>query len=259
MTRRAAATTGLDGQPAARTSAHPELTLRSRARRAGLMYGSGGVAAPFALVYVPAVLFVNGNAHGTTERIAASPGLLRMAIAGELLHCTLSVAAVLMLYRLFREVSEPLATLMAALFLVAVPIELASIGNYAAALMLTSDANWLSAFTTEQLEALTYMNFRLHAAGVQVAQVFWGAWLFPYGLVAIRSGFIPRWIGSALLAAGVGFVIASATALFFPADVTTARPLALLLMAGELPMLVWLIGWGAREPKAAAQTTAQGE
>ena len=241
------------GRPAApASSAPPELPLRARARRAGLLYASGGVTAPFALLYVPGALLVSGDAAATAARIAASAGLVRTAIAGELLHCTLSVVAVLALYRLFREVSRPLATTMAALFLVAVPIELAGVGNYAAALMLTSRASWLGAFTREQLDALTYMFFRLHASGLQVAQVFWGAWLFPYGLVAMRSGFIPRWVGAALLAAGVGCVAASATALFFPAYLAVVRPVAGLLMAGELPMIVWLIGWGAREPGAAA-------
>lgn len=233
-----------------------ELPLRTRARRAGLLYASGGLFAPFALLYVPAALFVGGDPAMTAARIAVSPGLVRMAIAAELLHCTLSVVAVLALYRLFREVSRPLVTLMAALFLAAVPIELANVGNEAAALMLTSRASWLGAFTKEQLDALAYMFFRLHASGLQVAQLFWGAWLFPYGLVAMRSGFIPRWIGAALLVAGVGFVVASATALFFPAYLAAVRPVTVLLMAGELPMLVWLIGWGAREPRAVSRAAA---
>lgn len=233
-----------------------ELPLRARARRAGLLYASGGVTAPFVLLYVPTALLVSGNAAATASRIAASTGLLRIAIAGELLHCTLSVIAVMALYRLFREVSRPLTMLMVALFLVAVPIELASVGNYAAVLMLTSKASWLGAFTKEQLDALTYMFFRLHGSGLQIAQVFWGLWLFPYGLVAMRSGFIPRWVGAALLAAGVGFVAASAAALFFPAYLATVRPVVVPLMAGELPMIVWLIGWGAREPKAVAGAAA---
>lgn len=229
-----------------------QLTLRARARRAGLLYASGGIAAPFALLYVPTALFVNGDAQATAARIAASPGLLRMAIAAELLHCTLAIVAVLALYRLFRDVSQPLAMAMAALFLIAVPIELASVSHYSAALMLSSKASWLGAFTSAQLDAFIYMHFRLHASGIQVAQLFWGLWLFPYGLVAIRSGFIPRWAGASLLAAGVGFVAASAAALFFPAYLANVRPAATLLMAGELPMIVWLIGWGARKPKAAA-------
>jgi hypothetical protein len=225
------------------------LPLRTRARRAGLLYASGGVTAPFSLLHVPAALFVAGDAAATAARIGASPGLVRMAIAGELIHCIIAVVAVLALYRLFRDVSQPLATLMATLFLIGVPIELAAVGDYAAALMLTSRASWLGAFTVAQLDALTYMFFRLHMNGIQVAQVFWGAWLFPYGLVAMRSGFIPRWAGAALIAAGVGFVAASATALFFPAYQASVRPVAMLLMAGEVPMIVWLIGWGAREPK----------
>jgi len=71
-------------------------------------------------------------------------------------------------------------------------------------------------FTSAWSDAHTWSSFRSHASALQVAQVFWGVWLFPYGLVAMRSGFIPRWIGATLIAAGVGFVVASATALFFP-------------------------------------------
>ena len=238
------------------SSAPPELPLRIRARRAGLLYLAACASAPFALLYVPGTLFVRGDAAATAERIAASAGLLRIAIAGELLNCTLLFVAVLALYRLFREVSQPLATLMAALILAAVPIQLANLGNYAAVLLLTSKASWLGAFTKEQLDALAYMFFRLHARGLDVVQVFWGAWLFPYGLVAMRSGFIPRWIGAALLVAGIGCVVASATALFFPAYLAAVRPATMLLMAGELPMLVWLIGWGAREPKAVSRAAA---
>jgi hypothetical protein len=226
--------------------------LRVRARRAGLLYASGGLAAPFALIHVPAALFVSGNAQATAERIAASPGLLRMAIAAELFHCTMAVIAGLSLYRLFRDVSGPLSTLMAALFLISVPIELAGIGGYGAALMLTSHASWLSAFTPEQLNALTYMNFRMHTGAIQVAELFWGTWLFPYGLVAMRSGFIPRWIGAALMAAGAGFVAASMMSLLYPGSPAAVRLIATVLTMGELPMVVWLIGWGARAPKATA-------
>jgi hypothetical protein len=124
-----------------------------------------------------------------------------------------------------------------------------NVGNHLAALMLTSRGTWLDAFTKPQLDALAYMYFRLHASGLQVAQLFWGAWLFPYGLVVMRSRFIPRWLGVALMAAGVGYVVTSATALLVPNYLSTVRPVTMPLMAGELPMLAWLIGWGAREPR----------
>jgi hypothetical protein len=61
----------------------------------------------------------------------------------------------------------------------------------------------------------------------------------------------PPTIGGALLAAGVGCIAASAATLLVPTYWAAVRPVATLLMAGALPMIVWLIGWGAREPNAA--------
>ena len=45
-------------------------------------------------------------------------------------------------------------------------------------------------------------------------EIFWGLWLFPFGLLVYLSGFIPRFIGVWLIINCFGFVL-SFTALFF--------------------------------------------
>ena len=135
---------------------------------------------------------------------------------------------------------------MVALFLVSVPLQLANLLNYAAALMMTSGSPTLGAFSQEQLDALAYTFMRLHSRGIVLAQVYWGLWLIPYGLVVRRSGFIPAWLGIPLLVAGVAYVAHSVTTLFFPQYSGAVSPVALALGTGEVPILAWLIGWGAR-------------
>jgi len=227
-------------------------SLRSQARRAGLLYAAPGITVPFALLYVPKAIFVLDDPTATADRIRAARGIVELGMAAELVNCALMPLAMLALYRLFRRVSEPLAGAMVVLLLVSVPLQLVNLLNTVAALMMTSGTPTLAAFPKEQLDALAYAFMRLHSRGIVLAQVFWGLWLIPYALVVRRSGFIPGWLGIPLLVAGVAYVVHSITALFFPDYLDVVSPVMLALGAGELPILVWLIGWGVRRDWAPA-------
>jgi hypothetical protein len=235
----------------------PEAPSRkSLARRVGLLYLLACLPAPFALLYVPNRIFVAGDATATADRIRVSATMLRMAVAVEFWNCILLIFVAFALYRLFRDVDRKLAAVTAVLIWVAVPIQLLNVVFTIAPLMLTTSTTYLQAFSKEQVDALAYLFYRLHGRGLEVAQVFWGLWLFPWGLLAIRSGFIPKWIGAAELVAGFGYVFASAIAITAPPLAEAVGPLAMALGAGELPMGIWLLVWGARDEKD--RTSANG-
>jgi hypothetical protein len=59
-----------------------------------------------------------------------------------------------------------------------------------------------SCCTQQQLDAWAMFFIQLHAQGLEVAGVFWGLWLFPFGLLIVRSGFIPKVLGLLVLCAG---------------------------------------------------------
>jgi hypothetical protein len=227
----------------------PTIPLHTQARRAGLLYLAAGLVAPFALLYVPRAILVTGDPTATADRIRAARWIVELGIAAELVNCSLIVLALLALYRLFRGVSQSLAVAMVTLFLVSVPLQLANLLTHIAALMMTSGTPTLAAFSKEQLDALAYTFVRLHARGIDLAQIFWGLWLIPYGLVVRRSGFIPAWLGIPLIVAGVAYVASSVTSLFFSEYARVLVPIMLALGAGEIPILVWLIGWGARRER----------
>jgi hypothetical protein len=77
-------------------------STRKQARIAGLLYVLIAVTAPVGLIYVPGKLFVAGDATATADHIRASESLLRMGMASELLHQTIEVFLVLVLYGLFK-------------------------------------------------------------------------------------------------------------------------------------------------------------
>jgi hypothetical protein len=162
-----------------------------QARIAGSLYLLLALTAPIGLLYVPGKLFVSGNATATADNIRASEGLLRIGIASELIHQTIAVFLVLALYRLFKTVDEALAKQVVILgALVSVPIMFVNVLNEIAALVLVSGADFLSVFAKPQLDALAYLFFRLHDQGIFLASIFWGLWLFPFGMLVLRSGFI---------------------------------------------------------------------
>ncbi len=131
--------------------------------------------------------------------------------------------------------------------LVSIPVSLLNLVNDLAALILVSGADFLAPFTRAQLDSLAYMFIRLHSQGLYVAQIFWGLWLFPYGLLAIRSGFIPRVVGIALMLAGYGYVANSFTAFFLPKLLHIVSPLSTALEVGEVPIIVWLFLVASRQ------------
>ncbi|MBI3460175.1 DUF4386 domain-containing protein [Candidatus Acetothermia bacterium] len=222
-------------------------STKKQARIAGLLYLLASIPAPFGLIYVPSTLIVTGDATATANHVRASETLLRLGIASELISAAAFILAVFALYRLFEGVNKQQASLMVTLFVVSVPISFLNVLNDVAALVLVSGAASLSVFDKSQLDTLAYLFLRLHGQGFVVAQIFWGLWLFPFGILVIRSGFIPRVLGALLMIAGSGYLVSSFTSLLLPGYAHLVSQFALVLEFGELPIVLWLLIWGAKE------------
>ncbi len=222
-------------------------STKKQARVAGLLYLLLGITAPIGLIYVPGRLIVPGDATATADHLRASESLLRIGIGSELFHQAICIFLVLALYRLFKAVNEQHASLMVILgALVSVPIVFVNVLNEIAALVLISGADFLSVFEKGQLDALAYLFLRLHGQGIFVAQIFWGLWLFPFAILVIRSGFIPRVFGVLLMIAGFANLASSFTSLLLPGYAHFVSQFATVLEAGELPIVFWLLIWGAK-------------
>lgn len=219
-------------------------STKKQARVAGILYLLACSTAPFSLIYLPRTLIVPGDATATANHVRASETLLRMGIASELFISIVLIFAVLAFYRLLKGVSEKHALAMLILLLVSIPISLLNVLNEIAALILVSGAGFLSVFDQRQLDALVLLVFRLHHQGLSLAAIFWGLWLFPFSILIIRSGFIPRVVGILVFLAGVPHVVSALTTLVLPQYAYLSRFLTVLAF-GELALL-WLVIWGAK-------------
>jgi hypothetical protein len=222
-------------------------STKKQARLAGLLYLLASIIGCFGLIYVPGKLIVTGDPTATATHIRASETLFRFGIASELTGFIMFIFVVLALYRLFKGVNERHALAMAILLLVSIPISLLNVLNDIAALVLVSGADFLSVVDKGQLDALAYLFVRLHGHGFVIAQIFWGLWLFPFGILVIRSGFIPRFLGYLLFIAGSGYLASSFTSLILPAYRQLVDQFTMVLTAGELPIIFWLLIWGAKD------------
>jgi hypothetical protein len=221
--------------------------LKRQSRIAALIYFLNALPAPFAFLYVPSMLIVPGDAAATANNVRHSEVLLRLGMAGELFSATVIIFAMLAFYHLLKPVSQKHAMAMMILMLASVPISYINVLNDLAALTFARGPAFLSGvFDKAQLDAFVLFFFRLHIQGFVLAQIFWGLWLFPFGIAVWRSGFIPRFVSVAVMIAGCGYVLSSSVSLFFPASAQGIGGLAMILGAGELAFL-WLLIWGAKD------------
>ena len=228
-------------------AAHRMNSLKKQSRLAALLYLINGLPAPFALLYVPSVLLVRGDAAATANNVRDSEALLRLGMAVELFSTTVVIFAVLAFYHLLKRVHQKHALAFLILMLISVPISYLNVLNDFAAITFARGPAFLSAvFDKAQLDALVLFFLRLHNQGIILAQIFWGLWLFPFGIVVMRSGFIPRFVGIAAMIAGAGYVFSSSVSLFLPALAQWGQ-LGMVLGVGELAIL-WMLIWGAKEP-----------
>ena len=234
----------------AATDQHSPPARSQLARIAGAIYLSMVVTGPFSLIYVPTKLIIKGNAAATSANILAHETMFRLAIFADLIGQVIFICLAVALYRLLREVSRPWAWLMVAFVLVSAAVCFLNTVNNIAALILFRGAEYLSAFDKPQRDALGMLFLRLHSNGLFIAEIFWGLWLFPFGLLVYRSKFLPRFIGVWLMINCFGYLALSVTALFFPAYYNQLFRSSQPVLFGELVIMLWLLIKGARDESA---------
>lgn len=222
------------------------------ARVAGAIYLSMIFTAPFSLLYVPNTLIVRGDAAATAGKILAHETMFRLAIAAEMVNAVIFVLLAMALYRLLSGVDPWQARLMVGLVLVSSAVTLMNLVNNIAALTLFHGADFLAVLDKPQRDALGMLFLRLHGQGNYVNELFWGLWLFPFGVLVMRSRFLPRILGLWLLVNGAAYVVLSFIALLVPEYSQLAFNAAMPALLGELAIMLWLLIKGAKVQPLAA-------
>ena len=230
---------------------HPTV---KKARAAGFIYLSMIVVAPFCLLYIPSKLIVRGDASATADNILAHETMFRLSIFGDLVGQIIFVCLGVALYRLLQEANKTWALLMLSFVLASAAVCFLNVLNDIAALILFRGGEFLVVFDKSQRDALAMFFLRLNGHGQFIAEMLWGLWLFPLGLLVYWSGFIPRFIGVWLMINCLGWMVLSFTALFFQEYYNALLGYSQPVLFGELALMLWLLITGARVSKLAGQT-----
>ena len=224
------------------------------ARTAGFIYLSMIMVAPFCLLYIPSKLIVHGNAAATADNILAHETLFRLSIFGDLIGQVIFICLGVAFYRLLRDVNKTWALLMLSLVLVSAAVCFLNVLNDIAALILFRGGDFLVVFDKPQRDALAMLFLRLYNHGQFIAEVFWGLWLFPLGLLIYCSGSIPRFIGVWLMINCFGWLVLSFTALFFHDNYNAMLGYLQPVLFGEMALMFYLLFKGAKVPAMSPQT-----
>jgi len=174
----------------------------------------------------------------------------RVSILTGFITHLLFIVLVVILYKLFKDVDQSLAMLLVLLVSIGVTVALANLLNKLGPLVILSGTDYLSVFTQPQRDAMTLGFLRLHSALSAIPLAFWGLWLFPFGLLTIKSKYFPRILGMLQIIAGVGYVVSSITAIVFPDQREVVNRIMTPLYFGEVPMVFWLLIKGAKVPRS---------
>jgi len=225
------------------------------ARIGGGIYLLMVLTAPFSLIYVPSRLIVRGNALATADNILAHETMFRLSIFGDLIGHVIFICLAVALYCLLSNVNKTWAILMLSFVLVSAAAGFLNALNNIAAVILFRGGEFLDVIDKTQRDALGMLFVRLHSNGEFISEIFWGVWLFPFGLLVYRSGFLPRLLGVWLIIACFAWIALSITALFFPSHYGAAFTWLQPAFFAEMAIMLWLLIRGANLSALPAEAT----
>lgn len=219
------------------------------ARLAGLLYLIVVLTGIFSLAYVPSQLIVWENAEATYNAITGSETLFRFGIAAGIICYIAFLFLPFVLYKLLSPVNKSHALAMVALSVISVPISLVNLLNKFSVLTLLSGDDYLNVLGTDQLQAQILLQLEYYNNGIQLASVFWGLWLLPFGYLVFKSGFLPKLLGVLLMAGCVGYLINTFGSLLFQdySGLGISGIVSLPATLGEIGTCLWLLIMGVKE------------
>ncbi len=226
-------------------------SFKKSARLAALLWLLGAATAGFSLVYVRPQVIVPGDAAATVSNILAFEPLFRAGIASMILSQIFLLFFGLAIFRIFQSVNRTLSTVCLMSLVVGGGIGIVNQLNNLGAVTLVTNPDYARAFQPEQLNSLAGVFLRMNNYGIGLMEIFTAIFLFCFGLLVLKSRYMPFIIGILLIVGSFGFPINTFTKILIPSVYpATFTQFAMLggAIGGALPML-WLLIMGMTAPQ----------
>lgn len=227
---------------------------KKTARVAGLLYLVVVLTGIFSLAYIPSKLIVWDNPVATFNNIKTAETLFRLGIVSGLACYIFFLLLPIALYKLLKPVNEFYAKLMVLLAIISVPISLINIQNKFAVISIINGENFKT-FTNEQLQSQMMFYLNQYDNGILMVSIFWGLWLFPFGYLVYKSGFLPKILGVLLMSGCFGYLI-NFLGNFLVVDYSSfgiSKYISKPATFGEIGICLWLLIMGAKEGKTSSK------
>jgi hypothetical protein len=232
--------------------------LNRTARLAGLFYLIIAVFGPIGMLYIPSVLIAPDDATTTAYNIMASETLFRIGFLSDSIVFLSEIVLVVLLYVLFKPVSETLSLAAAFSRLAMAVVQGINLLNHFYVLLLLSGASYLAVFEPGQLNALVSLFLDAHEYGAYIWGAFFGLHLLFLGYLVYKSGYFPRMLcvllGALLLFAALGYLTDSLGNMVFPGNGAISMLATVFLVPGtlgELSLALWLLIKGVKDRQQA--------
>ena len=217
------------------------------ARLAGFLYLVVVVCGIFSLAYIPSKLIVWNDAALTFKNIQESETLFRLDIASGIACYIAFLLLPFVLYQLLSTVNKTYAVAMVVFATASVPIALLNLVNKVNVLTLIDRSKHARA-GVEDIAGQVLSYLQSYNNGISIVAVFWGLWLWPFGYLVFKSGFLPKLLGILLMAGCVGYMINTFGNLLFDnySSWGIRRFASLPASLGEIGICLWLLIAGVR-------------
>ena len=230
--------------------------VRTYTRIAAVLFLLSLAAGGFGEAYVPSKLIVSADAAATVANLRASEALFRLGFASYLVEAVCDISLALIFYLLLRPVRKDLALLAAFFGIMATALFAVAELFYFAPSLILGGADFLKAFSPEQLNTLVLLSLKLYGLGAGIFMVFYGlAWVVR-GYLIYRSGYLPKFLGVLLTLSGLGFVVRNFALVLAPAY--ASNWLLFPMGLGALSLAAWLLVKGVDVPKWEARSADGG-
>ena len=172
---------------------------------AGLLYLIIAIVGGFSIGYMPTEIVAEGNAALTFQNLLEYQELFRWGIAGDIVVLVLETLLTVILYQLFKSASTTGMTIATYSRLAMAIIMGLNLVNYMIPAIIMNQPEFLTSFSSAELESLTLLFFKAHKYGELAWQIFFSIHLFTLGYVIQKSGKTPKWLGKIMLLGGIGY------------------------------------------------------
>jgi hypothetical protein len=238
------------------TNIGPESSALFKARAAGFFWLMCIITGMFGFI-AGTKFIVPGDAAATAANIMSHESIYRWAVASNIIATACYLAVTVLIYELLRAVNKTIATLGMVFSLVGCAAGTISCVLLFPPLNLLGGGQYLTAFSTEQLQAqaLSFLTLSLQVNDIGMA--FFGLHVLTIGYLIRRSTFLPRFLGALLLVAGVCYLTNSfANFLALPFKAYLLPFVALGGLAGEGSLTGWLLVKGLNLQRWKEQASA---